>query len=77
MRHTVQTVFFKFNSLGHSQVDSLTNPMLIAAFWRYRTESHWEPRNKVGSISPFKHLLLLLTFLINMKKEHEATFETS
>ena len=38
-------------TLGHSQRDSLTNPMLITAFYLCRPEGHWEPRNEVGFLS--------------------------
>ena len=56
--------FFFFNcyladpqpTLGHSQGDSLTNPMLIAAFYLIRPEGHREPRNEVGSLSPAERL---------------------
>ena len=56
--------FFFFNcyladprpTLGHSQGDSLTNPMLIAAFYLIRLEGHREPRNEVGSLSPAERL---------------------
>ena len=56
--------FFFFNcylaapqpTLGHSQGDSLTNLMLITAFVHIRPEGHWEPRNKVGSLSLAEHL---------------------
>ena len=43
-------------SLGHSQGDSLTNPMLIPAFVQGRPKGHWEPCSKVGSLSLAKHL---------------------
>ena len=43
-------------TLGHSQGDSLTNPMLIAAFYLIRPEGHREPRNEVGSLSPAERL---------------------
>ena len=57
--------FFFFNcflavprpTLGHSQGDSLTNPMLITAFVHIRPEGHREPRNEVGSLSPAEHLV--------------------
>ena len=56
--------FFFFNcylvvprpTLGHSQGDSLTNPMLITAFVHIRPEGHREPRNEVGSLSPAERL---------------------
>ena len=56
-------LFFFFNcyltvprpTLGHSQEDSLTNPMLITVFVQVWTEAHWEPHNKVGYLSPAKH----------------------
>ena len=41
-------------TLGHSQGDSLTNPMLITVFVHIRPEGHREPHNKVGSLSPAK-----------------------
>ena len=44
-------------TLGHSQGDSLTNPMLITAFLHVRPEGHWEPRNEVGSLSPAECLV--------------------
>ena len=43
-------------TLGHSQGDSLTNPMLITAFVHIRPEGHREPRNEVGSLSPAERL---------------------
>ena len=43
--------------LGHSQGDSLTNPMIITAFAQFQPEGHWEPCNVVGSLSPTKHLM--------------------
>ena len=56
--------FFFFNcyladprpTLGHSQGDSFTNPMLIAAFYLIRPEGHREPRNEVGSLGPAERL---------------------
>ena len=56
--------FFFFNcyladprpTLGHSQGDNLTNPMLIAAFYLIRPEGHREPCNEVGSLSPAERL---------------------
>ena len=39
-------------TLGHSQGDSITNPMLITAFYLCRPEGHREPRNEVGPLSP-------------------------
>ena len=41
-------------TLGHSQADSLTNPMLITAFVQVRPEGHREPRNEVGCLCPAK-----------------------
>ena len=38
-------------TLGHSQGNSLTNPMLITAFVQVRTEGHQKPRNEVGSLN--------------------------
>ena len=64
--------FFFFNcyladprpTLGHSRGDSLTNPMLIAAFYLIRPEGHREPRSEVGSLSPAERLYaMLLQFL--------------
>ena len=57
--------FFFFNcylavprpTLGHSQGDSLINPMLITAFVHVRPESHQEPYSEVGSLSPAKRLV--------------------
>ena len=42
-------------NLGHSQGDSLTNPMLITAFFHIRVHNR-EPRNEVGSLSSAEHL---------------------
>ena len=42
--------------LGYSQGDSLTNLILITAFQIFRPRTHREPCNKVGSLSPAKHL---------------------
>ena len=39
-------------TLGHSQGDSLPNPMLITAFYLFWPEGYREPRYKVGSLSP-------------------------
>ena len=44
-------------TLSHSQGDSLTNPMLITAFYLLRPEGHWEPCSEVGSLSPAECLL--------------------
>ena len=44
-------------TLGHSQGDSLTDPVLITAFWLFRSEFHREPPNEVGLISPTKRLV--------------------
>ena len=43
--------------LGHCQEGSLTNPMLITAFYLFRPEGYRERRNKVGSLSLVKHLV--------------------
>ena len=43
-------------TLGHSQGDSLTNPMLITAFVHIQPTGQREPRNEVGSLSPAKCL---------------------
>ena len=43
-------------TLGHSQEDSLTNPMLITAFVHVRPEGHREPHNEIGSLSPAERL---------------------
>ena len=56
----VKTKYIFFNcylavsrpTLGHSQGDSLTNPMLITAFVQVRPAGHRELRNEVGSLSP-------------------------
>ena len=64
----LQNVFFFFflnncylavpqPTLGHSQGDTLTNPMLITAFVQVRPESHREPRNEVGSLSTAERLV--------------------
>ena len=42
---------------GHYLGDSLTNPMLIAAFLHVRPEGHREPRSEVGSLSPAERLV--------------------
>ena len=44
-------------TLGHSQGDSLMNPMLIIAFYLCRPEGHREPRNEAGSLNPAKRLV--------------------
>ena len=46
-------------TLGHYQEDSLTHPLLITAFLQFWPEGHQEPCNKVGSLSPTKHLMSL------------------
>ena len=43
-------------TLGHSQGDSLTNLKLITTFVKVWPKGHWEPHNKVGSLSPPEHL---------------------
>ena len=43
-------------SLGHSQGDSLTKPMLITACYLFRPKGYREPLNAVGSLSPAEHL---------------------
>ena len=42
-------------TLGHSQGDSLTNPMLITAL--FRLKGHREPRSEDGSLSPAERLV--------------------
>ena len=57
--------FFFFNfylaaprpTLDDYREGSLTHPILITTFLHVRPESHREPRNKVGSLSPTKRLL--------------------
>ena len=44
-------------TLGHSQGDSLTNPMLITSFIHILPEGHWEPGNEPGSQIPTEHLV--------------------
>ena len=44
-------------TLGHSQGESLTNPMLITAFLHVQPEGHREPCSKVGSLSPAERLV--------------------
>ena len=45
-------------TLGHSQEDSLTNPMLITAFSNYFDRKvTGEPCNEVGSLSPVERLV--------------------
>ena len=57
-----QSIFFNCHlaapqpTLGHSQGDSLTNLMLIIAFYLCQPEGPREPRNKVGSLSPAERL---------------------
>ena len=51
-------------TFGHSQVDNITNPMLIAVFLKHQPKVHLRPQNEVGSLSPAERLFLLLTFLI-------------
>ena len=49
--------FFNCSALGHFQRDSFTNLMLITVFQGIQPKGHWEPRKKVGSLSPDEHLL--------------------
>ena len=44
-------------TLGHSQENSFTNPMLVTAFELFRSECHWEPRNEVGSLNLAERLV--------------------
>ena len=44
-------------TFGISWGGSLTNSMLITGFVQFRPEGHWEPRNKVGSLSPTECLV--------------------
>ena len=39
-------------TLGHSQGDSLTNPMLVSVFVQFQLAGNQEPCNEVGSQSP-------------------------
>ena len=41
-------------TLNHSQGDSLTDRVLITAFWLFRSEVHREPPNEVGFLSSAK-----------------------
>ena len=43
-------------ALGHSQEDSLTNPMLITVFVQVWPKGHQESCNQVGSLSPAESL---------------------
>ena len=43
-------------TLGHSQEDSLTNPMLITVFVQVWPKGHQESCNQVGSLSPAESL---------------------
>ena len=52
-------------TLGHSQRDSLTKPMLITTFELFWPEGHREPRNYVGSLSPTERLVGLKRELSN------------
>ena len=45
-------------TLVYSQGDSLTNPMLITAFYLLRPEGHRELRNEVGPLSPAECLVM-------------------
>ena len=54
--HIYICVCVPWPTLGHSQGDSLTNLMLIAAYVRIRPEGHWEPHNEVWSLIPAKRL---------------------
>ena len=57
--------FFFFNchldaprpTLGHSCWESLTNPMLITVYVKFRPEGHWELSNEVEFLSPVKRLV--------------------
>ena len=44
-------------TLLRSQGGNQTNAMLITALYLIRPEGHWEPRNKVGSLSPAERLV--------------------
>ena len=44
-------------TLGHSQGNSLTNPMLVTAFQLFSPEGHRKPRSGVGSLSPVERLV--------------------
>ena len=44
-------------TLGHYREDSLTHPMLITVFYWFQPKGHWEPYNKVGSLSLPKGLV--------------------
>ena len=44
-------------TLGHSQENSLPNPLLITAFYLFRLESHQASCNEVGTLSPAEHLV--------------------
>ena len=47
------SIYFKLPSGG----DSLTNPMLITGFVKYRPKGHQELSNEVGSLCPAEHLM--------------------
>ena len=53
-----------WQTLGHSQVDSFTNPVLITALSKYWSGSHQELRHTVGSASLAERLFVLLTFQV-------------
>ena len=44
-------------TLGDYQGDNLTHLMLITAFYLIQPEGHWEPSDKVGSLSQVEWLV--------------------
>ena len=44
-------------TLSHYRGGSLTHPMLITCILHIQPEGHWQPRNKVGSLSLAKRLV--------------------
>lgn len=59
-------------TLGHSQGDSITNPVLITAFELFQPEGHWEPRNQVGSLSWAEHLVGFELETFQFESQHRS-----
>ena len=58
-KHLQSIHFLAFSrpTLGHSKGESLTNLMLITAFFQLQPEGYREPRNEVASLSLADHLV--------------------
>ena len=56
--HTFFNCYLAFpqTTSGHSQGVSLTNPMLITAFYLFQPKGHRESHSKTGSLRPVKSL---------------------